>query len=165
MTILRCTFSLHGRRGRLRSGRSLCRSFGGKAGGFLARTVTALTLAGEAATPDRGIDEHEQRAHKVVLDSAYQIAVIMILIIVKPVVYLAVIAHRYLIDGIDPQLIKLQLVNSLLLGRFGVFHGIIFFGKDNAPKRPISPHNVAKRIFNEKKSFQHDCLNLNRISR
>ena len=71
----------------------------------------------------------------------------MILMIINPVVNLAVIVHRYLIDGIDPKLVKLQLVNSLLLGRFGVFHGIIFFSKDNRPKRPISPHNVAKRIF------------------
>ena len=70
----------------------------------------------------------------------------MILIIIEPVVYLAVIAHRYLIDGIDPQLVKLQLVDSLAFLDFVVFHDIIFFCKDNAPKHPISPHNVAKRI-------------------
>ncbi|WP_301753413.1 hypothetical protein, partial [uncultured Muribaculum sp.] len=51
---------------------------------------------------------------------------------------------RYLIDGIDPKLVKLQLVDSLAFLGFVVFHDIIFFCKDNAPKRPISPHNVAK---------------------
>ncbi|ROT13737.1 hypothetical protein EEL48_09545 [Muribaculaceae bacterium Isolate-102 (HZI)] len=106
-----------------------------------------MTIAGYAATLDCGVDEHEQRAHKVVLDSAYQIAVVVILIVVKPIINLTMIVHRYLIDGIDPKLVKLQLVDPLFFLGFVVFHGIIFFGKDNRWKRPISPHNVAKRNF------------------
>ena len=122
----------------------------GKACGLLACATAALTLTGEATTPDGGIDEHEQRTHKVVLDSAYQIAVIMILVVIKPVIDFAVIVHRYLIDGIDPQLVKLQLVDSLLLGCFVVFHDIIFSHKDNRPNPSISPHNVVKCIFKKK---------------
>ena len=135
----------------------------GKACGLLACATAALTLAGEATTPDGGIDEHEQRAHKVVLDSAYQIAVIMILVVIKPVIDFAVIVHRYLIDGIDPQLVKLQLIDSLLIGRFVVFHDIIFSHKDNRPECPISPHNVAKCIF--KKKFRNVTCGSFRLAR
>ena len=52
---------------------------------------------------------------------------VVILIVVKPIINLTVIAHRNLIDGIDPKLVKFQLIDALLFLGFIVFHNTYLF--------------------------------------